>query len=72
MGPHEGYLVVSGTATGQFRVPYWYAATEYIPAYIIVLSATTSARGSETRGDPVPRAGSFRRGDQDKLPEVPW
>ncbi len=73
IGPHEGYLVVSGTATGQsIRVPYWYAATEYIPAYINVLSATSSARRGSVQRDAI----LFRVLDvsgvaiTDKLPEI--
>lgn len=54
IGPHEGYVVVSGTATGKsIRVPYWYAATEYIPAYINVMSTITSARRGSVQRDAI-------------------
>jgi hypothetical protein len=73
VGPHEGHLVVSGAATGQsIRVPYWYAATEHIPAYINVLSATASARRGSVQRDAI----LFRVLDLsglsiiDKLPEI--
>ncbi|MBL0159552.1 MAG: S8 family serine peptidase [Bryobacterales bacterium] len=73
LGPHEGYLVISGATTGRsIRVPYWYAATEYIPAYISVVSATTSGRRGARQQDAV----LFRVLDlsglaiTDKLPEI--
>ena len=54
LGTYEGYLAISGTASGQsIHVPYWYAATEYIPAYVNVMSATTSARHGSLQRDAV-------------------
>ncbi len=53
-GPHEGYLVVSGTNTGRsIRIPYWYAATEYVPATINVMSAITGARRGSMQRDAI-------------------
>jgi subtilisin family serine protease len=54
LGVYEGYLVISGATTGRsIRVPYWYAATEYIPAYISVVSATASGRRGSLQQDAV-------------------
>jgi hypothetical protein len=73
VGTYEGFLVVSGSATGQsIHVPYWYAATEYVPASVNVMSAITSARRSSVQRDAV----LFRVLDlsgvaiTDKIPEV--
>lgn len=52
VGPHEGYVVVSGTTTGtHIRVPYWYAATEYVPAHINVMSKITGGRRGSVQRD---------------------
>ena len=44
-GPHEGFIAIRSSNTGQIaRVPYWYAVTSSTPEAITVLTSETTGR----------------------------
>jgi subtilisin family serine protease len=53
-GAYEGYLAISGSASGTAaKVPYWYAAASGTPALVSVLDSTAGGRRGRTLRDAI-------------------
>jgi subtilisin family serine protease len=64
-GAHEGFLLISGTASGTvLRVPYWYGSTSAEPAAIPLISVSAGGR----RGGLLRNAVLFRVTDAAGIP----